>query len=583
MPKLLIANRGEIAIRIARAAEALGIATVAVHAADDAASLHVRRAGEARALSGDGAAAYLDVAQLVAVARETGCTLVHPGYGFLSESAGFARACAAAGLTFIGPSPETLELFGDKTAARALARGRGVPIVPGTGGVTTLAAAQAFAAEHGAVMIKALAGGGGRGMREVQGPAGIADAFAVCAREAQQAFGNGDLFVEKLVRRARHIEVQIVGDGSGQVVDLGERDCTVQLHHQKLLEMAPSPALTDGRRQELLAAARALAIHVKYAGLGTFEFLVTEGRLLLHRSQPPSPGGAHGDRGGDGGGPGARADPHRARRQARRRGARHDPAGARLRPASPGEPADHRRRRERSSRGRYAHRVHASVGAGRARRHLRVPRLRDEPALRRASRQGHRPRHRLPRHLRRHRPRPRGIRDRRRGDERGAPPRHPPPPAVRRRCQGRHVLRRRERPRARAGSCSGEGGGPRRGGRQRFLRRHGADAGHGRARPRGRGRSRERRHATGAARGDEDGARPSRRARRRGAPRPRRSGGDDRRGCAPAAPRSGRCLERPGELRDRHQHRPPRPPQLRGTTGRRRWRRSTAASPWRSC
>ncbi len=286
MSKLLIANRGEIAIRIARAADALGIPTVAVFATDDAESLHVRRAGSARPLGGQGAAAYLDIAQIVAVAREAGCTAVHPGYGFLSENAAFARACAQAGLTFVGPSPEVLELFGDKTAARTLARERGVPIIPGTNEATSLAEVQAFAAEHGAVMIKALAGGGGRGMREVVDPAGIADAYAVCAREAEQAFANGDLFVEKLVRHARHIEVQIVGDGSGRVVDLGERDCTVQLHHQKLLEMAPSPALTDARRQPLLEAARKLAAHVKYAGLGTFEFLVTDSGFWFIEANP---------------------------------------------------------------------------------------------------------------------------------------------------------------------------------------------------------------------------------------------------------------------------------------------------------
>ncbi len=286
MSKLLIANRGEIAIRIARAADALGIPTVAVFASDDAESLHVRRAGSARPLGGEGAAAYLDLARMVAVARETGCTAVHPGYGFLSENAVFARACARNGLTFVGPSPEVLELFGDKTAARIFARERGVPVIPGTDKATSLAEVQAFAAEHGAVMIKALAGGGGRGMREVVDPAGIADAFAVCAREAEQSFGNGDLFVEKRVRHARHIEVQVVGDGSGRVVDLGERDCTVQLHHQKLLEMAPSPALTAARRRELLEAARKLAAHVKYAGLGTFEFLVTDPEFWFIEANP---------------------------------------------------------------------------------------------------------------------------------------------------------------------------------------------------------------------------------------------------------------------------------------------------------
>jgi len=214
--KLLIANRGEIAIRIARTAAAMGIATVAVHAEDDAASLHTRRADESWALKGRGVAAYLDIPGMIAAARETGCDAVHPGYGFLAENAAFARACSAAGLIFVGPAPDTLDLFGDKGAAKAFAGAHHVPIVAGTAGATDLATAQAFMASLGegaAVMVKAIAGGGGRGMRPVVALADLPAAFERCRSEAQAAFGNGDLYVERLFQRARHIEVQASATG----------------------------------------------------------------------------------------------------------------------------------------------------------------------------------------------------------------------------------------------------------------------------------------------------------------------------------------------------------------------------------
>ncbi len=271
--RLLIANRGEIAIRIARAAAELGIATVAVHAQDDARSLHVRRADAARALPGTGPAAYLDIAAVVAAARDAGCDAVHPGYGFLSENAAFARACAEAGIAFIGPAPAVLDLFGDKTAARALARDLGVPVAAGTA-VATLEQAQDFLAQHGAVMVKAAAGGGGRGMRVATTRDELVAAWDRCAAEAQSAFGRGDLYLEALVREARHIEVQVVGDGTGAVAHLGERDCTIQRRHQKILEVAPSPGLRPATRAAILEAALTLARHVRYRALGTFEFLL---------------------------------------------------------------------------------------------------------------------------------------------------------------------------------------------------------------------------------------------------------------------------------------------------------------------
>ncbi|MBE1531634.1 carboxyl transferase domain-containing protein [Actinomadura algeriensis] len=274
MHGILVANRGEIAVRIARAAARLGVRSVAVHPRDDAGSLHTRIADAAHELPGEGVAAYLDAERIVAAARETGCDAVHPGYGFLSENAEFARRCAEAGLTFIGPRPELLELFGDKSRARGLAQRLGVPVVPGTRGATTLAEARAFAAEQGPVMLKALAGGGGRGMRAVADPVELDESFERCRSEALQACGNGDLYVERLLTSVRHIEVQIAGDGSGAVRHLGERDCSLQRRHQKIVEFAPSPGLDGDVRDRLFDAALRMAGEVRYEGLGTFEFLV---------------------------------------------------------------------------------------------------------------------------------------------------------------------------------------------------------------------------------------------------------------------------------------------------------------------
>ncbi len=278
LTKLLVANRGEIAIRILRCAADLGLATVAVYSQDDASALHTRQADAAVALKGVGAGAYLDGAQIIAVAKAQGCDAIHPGYGFLSENAGFAADCAAAGLTFVGPGAEILALFGDKGAARQLATDCGVPVVAGISRAVSLDEAKAFYAQlapGGAMMIKALAGGGGRGMRVVTGADQIEAAFERCASEANAAFGDGDLFVERLIRRARHIEIQILGDGQ-TVLALGERECTLQRQHQKLVEIAPSPSLTPTLRAGLTAAALKLAKACHYSSLGTFEFLVDQ-------------------------------------------------------------------------------------------------------------------------------------------------------------------------------------------------------------------------------------------------------------------------------------------------------------------
>ncbi len=274
---LLVANRGEIAIRIMRAAAELGIHTVAVFSEDDARSLHIRKADEARALTGAGAAAYLDIEQIIAIAKAAGCDAIHPGYGFLSENAGFARRAVEAGIKFVGPRPEVLELFGDKVRARALAERVGVPLLPGTTGATSLSEAREFLAsleDGGAMMVKAVAGGGGRGMRAVNRLDELDEAYRRCQSEARTAFGNADVYVERLMPRARHLEVQIAGDGSGSVTHLWDRECTIQRRNQKLVEVAPSPGLPERLRARLTAAAVQMAEAVRYDGLGTFEFLL---------------------------------------------------------------------------------------------------------------------------------------------------------------------------------------------------------------------------------------------------------------------------------------------------------------------
>ena len=273
---LLIANRGEVAVRIIRAARELGIRCVAVYPSDDATSLHTQMADDHVPLSGRGVNAYLDAKQIVRLARATGCDAIHPGYGFLAENADFARDTIAAGLQFVGPRPETLALFGDKLAARQLALDCGVPLLDGTTGATSLEQASTFfnALEPGsAMMIKAVAGGGGRGMRVVREASQLANAFERCAAEAELGFGNSELFVETYLPLARHIEVQIVGDGES-FVHLYERECSAQRRHQKLVEIAPSPTLLPSMRTRLFDAATKMASAGNYSGLGTFEFLL---------------------------------------------------------------------------------------------------------------------------------------------------------------------------------------------------------------------------------------------------------------------------------------------------------------------
>ena len=278
--RVLIANRGEIAIRIARAAAALGVESVAVYAAVDALSLHTRVADASRELAGDGVRAYLDVNAVVAAAVSAGCDCVHPGYGFLAENGAFAAACRAAGIAFIGPTSDAIQLFGDKLKARALAQSLGIPVVPGsTASLRSANEAIAVARDLGyPVMLKAAAGGGGRGMRTVATADEMPEALARCQSEAEAAFGDRAVFVEKLVARPRHIEVQILADATGNVVHLHERDCSVQLRNQKVIEMAPAPGLDAALRERILAAAVKLVRAAGYVNAGTVEFLVSPER-----------------------------------------------------------------------------------------------------------------------------------------------------------------------------------------------------------------------------------------------------------------------------------------------------------------
>ena len=272
---ILVANRGEIAIRITRAVQDLGIRAVAVHSEDDALSLHTQIADEKIQLEGVGAAAYLNMEGIIAAAQGSGCDAIHPGYGFLSEQEAFANLCADAGIKFIGPSAAHLSLFGDKARARAAAIAAGVPVMPGLDRAVTLSEAQEFFAQHpDGIMIKALAGGGGRGTRAVTDSEQLEALFHRCQSEAEAAFGIADVYVEAFMAKARHVEVQIIGDEHGAVSNLGERECSAQRRNQKLVEIAPAPALDSGLRDRMIEAATTLAKQEGYQSLGTFEFLV---------------------------------------------------------------------------------------------------------------------------------------------------------------------------------------------------------------------------------------------------------------------------------------------------------------------
>ena len=277
MKKLLIANRGEIAIRIARSAADLGIETVGIYSEDDAQSLHLRAVDEAVGLGQVGVPAYLNIDRILDIAVQHGCDALHPGYGFLSESAAFCRACEGRALTFVGPSPDMLDLFGDKAAARALAAQCGVPLLPGISRAVSFDEAYAFFEGLGdarAVMLKAIAGGGGRGMRPVHQLGELKAAYERCSSEALQFFGSGDVYVEELFPRARHIEVQIIGDGAGAVSHLWDRECSLQRLRQKIIEIAPAFDVPVTTRGAMLRAAVDLGRAAQYRGVGTIEFLL---------------------------------------------------------------------------------------------------------------------------------------------------------------------------------------------------------------------------------------------------------------------------------------------------------------------
>ncbi len=278
--KILIANRGEIAIRIARACREMGIATVAIHSEADRDAPHVRAADEARCVGpAPSQESYLNIAAILAAAGATRADAIHPGYGFLSESARFAQAVHDAGMTFIGPGAPAIAAMGDKTRARDLVAAAGVPVVPAVQAPPTAEVElRAAAAKLGfPLLIKAAAGGGGKGMRMVRDAKEFMAAFAAAEREARAAFGDGRLFMERYFERPRHIEVQILADHHGNVVHLGERECSIQRRYQKIVEETPSPAVSPAVRQRLTAAAIAAARSVQYVNAGTVEFLSTEG------------------------------------------------------------------------------------------------------------------------------------------------------------------------------------------------------------------------------------------------------------------------------------------------------------------
>ena len=287
--KILVANRGEIAMRIIRGCRELNIATAAIYSEADSSGIYVKKADESYLVGPGPVKGFLDGKQIVEIAKRIGADAIHPGYGFLSENAKFARLCHSSGITFIGPSPETIDLMGSKVKARQIAQQAGLPIVPGTeGGITTVEEALEFTNRIGyPVMIKASAGGGGRGLRVVRSDQELRENMEVASREALAAFGDGSIFIEKYIERPHHIEFQILGDKHGNIIHLGERDCSIQRRHQKLIEIAPSLVLTPKLRTQMGEAAIAIARAVNYDNAGTVEFLLDhEGHFYFMEMNP---------------------------------------------------------------------------------------------------------------------------------------------------------------------------------------------------------------------------------------------------------------------------------------------------------
>ncbi|CAM4022182.1 acetyl-CoA carboxylase biotin carboxylase subunit [Palleronia rufa] len=282
--KILIANRGEIALRIIRAAREMGIGSVAVHSTADADAMHVRMADESVCIGPPSAAqSYLNFPAIISACEVTGAQAIHPGYGFLSENASFVQIVEDHQLTFIGPTAEHIRIMGDKITAKDTMRALGVPCVPGSdGGVPDLETARAVAADVGfPLIVKATAGGGGRGMKLAKTPADLDRAFQTARAEAKAAFGNDEVYLERYLGRPRHIEVQVFGDGRGGAVHLGERDCSLQRRHQKVLEEAPGPSITPEQRADIGARCAAAVARINYAGAGTVEFLYEDGEFFF--------------------------------------------------------------------------------------------------------------------------------------------------------------------------------------------------------------------------------------------------------------------------------------------------------------
>ena len=282
--KILIANRGEIALRVIRACREMGIATVAVHSTADADAMHVRMADESVCIGPPPSpASYLSIPAIISACEISGAQAIHPGYGFLSENAGFVQALEDHGITFIGPSAEHIRIMGDKITAKETAKSLGIPVVPGSdGGVPDVAAAKTVAEAIGyPVIIKATAGGGGRGMKVARSAEELEVAFRTARSEAKAAFGNDEVYIEKYLQKPRHIEIQVFGDGKGRAVHLGERDCSLQRRHQKVLEEAPGPVITEEERARIGAICADAVAKIGYSGAGTIEFLYEDGEFYF--------------------------------------------------------------------------------------------------------------------------------------------------------------------------------------------------------------------------------------------------------------------------------------------------------------
>ena len=447
--RVLIANRGEVAVRIIRACREAGIETVAVYSTADRDSLHVQMADRAVHIGPPAPArSYLNIASVVAAGNTTGCDAVHPGWGFLAENAAFARACEDNDLIFVGPRPESIDVMGDKVQAKITAGAAGVPLVPGSDGPATLDDARRLGEEIGfPLLLKAASGGGGKGMRLVGSAGELETAYNMASAEAESSFSDGSLYVERAIVGARHVEIQVLGDGEGGVLTLGERECSVQRRHQKLVEEATSPALTPELRAEMEDAARKACEALDYRGAGTIEFLVDADKRFYFiemntRLQVEHPvtemltgidlaRAQLGVAAGEGLPATGRAE------------LRGHAIEFRINAEDPGERLHAGARRRRA--------LPAAARPGRARRHARLRRLPDPAVLRLADRQGDRLGRRSPGRARPRAPRADGVRARRRADDPRPRSRHPRERGVpKRRVHDRVHRRVRRRTGARA-------------------------------------------------------------------------------------------------------------------------------------